>query len=201
MLKLMKIIKLLITFCFCAAVICCNQTVKMQTDDDVLYKCVLSATGSPCDTYYFEVDKEGKMISCLGEITDTLLYLVTNDKNIDARKALFLQNIEKQEERVLDRNEMNLLNESLSHIKEKTNLNEFYPGWYSDAWMVALFVGDRQFVFELSHHKEDFLGNFMEHVIASSPIVVKLNERIGGITPVKLDSLAMQEYEEYWEKQ
>lgn len=195
----MKKNKLLAILCFCISVICCDQNVKMQEEDDVLYKCVLSATGSPCDTYFFEVDKRGKMIACFGEIADTLLYLITNDKDIDSRKVLFLQNIEKQEEKYLDENDKNLLYESLSHIIEEPNLNEFNPGWYSDAWMAALFVGERQFVFELGNHEEDSLGHLIEHVIALSPLAVKLNERIGCITPVELDSLEMQEYEELWE--
>lgn len=193
----MKRIVLLPFFCF-MTFICCNQN---HQDNNVLCVCILSSTASPCDTYFMEIHKTGQMTVSFGELSDTLLHTIENDGKINVDQMPVLDNIEKQAKRQLNKTEFELMDRNIKELVELPYINDFHPGWWTDAWITIILVDDKQYIFELNEHNQEAYGKLAHCLIELSPIKVSLQEMVGCKTLIELDSLEIQKYEDFWDSQ
>ena len=167
----------IISVCFiCLLLVNCKGRIN-YLNDDILCVCILSSTAS-CDTYVWEVHKDGQLRAYLGEINSSVLHAIVNNERVYLNKMKALEKTDRQVSKKLSPEEMNRIEEYCKLLKRMPYINDFYPGWWNDAWLTASFVENRQFFFELGNQKDNNYSKLVRYLIEISPIDVYLHRSV-----------------------
>lgn len=173
--------------------ISCNSTENVT--EDILCRCILAPTSVSHDTYLIEVNDTGLIRTSFGCIPDSIVDMVCKDEKIDPNQVRIIENVEKRAEIKLGEKDYHHLTELIENCRVEKCENPFVEGWFWDAWMVILMVGEKQFVYEKSYHPNKDVDAITDELVRLSPITVSFDKMIGGrvkICPDSLDSHAQR---------
>ena len=150
---------------------CCSSK---RLPERCVCQCLIFPTTNFEGCYLIEVDKDGYIITRVGEKADSVTHAVLNDIHISTQHMSLLKNTCEREKKLLGKDEFLKLQEQISKLKDVSIDNIFLESWENDSWAVILLTEEKQYIFSYWDCNNSSIEELLKSLERESPINIEL---------------------------